>query len=130
MEKLNEARFDFWIQINLFCMFFLLMDVPRTQGNCCYRILEFLHASDSCSFQIQAQPTQLNSALLKSVFVEDLDVLIVSSEDGNICKCLYMFHEISLALKINPRPSVSLHSDAILRHCHIPIVIVAFWFIR
>ena len=81
-------------------------------------------------FQIQAQPTQLNSALLKSVFVEDLDVLIVSSEDGNICKCLYMFHEISLALKINPRPSVSLHSDAILRHCHIPIVIVAFWFIR
>ena len=50
-----------------------------------------------------------NIALLRSIFVENLDLLVVASEDNNICK--YTLHAVF--------DNVPLH--ILFSHCHLPV---------
>lgn len=63
---------------------------------------------------IQTPTTQANSALLKSVFVEDLDLLVVSSEDSNICESfnISIMYKTQLTSIIHPLENVFVYSFA------------------
>ena len=92
----------------------------------CFVFFEFI-STDSCFLFVcivqmsSASEHTSNIALLRSIFVENLDLLVVASEDNNICK--YTLHAVLAIRLLTCNSYVTTIVKPNLSHHHWPTTI-------